>query len=122
MKKFALFAIVAMLSLVLTACGGGGGNTVELEVTMGEGGALAFNPNTLTVNKGDTVKVTLVNADPAQPHSFVINELNAKSGQVAAGQTKTYTFTASQAGEFQFYCDVPGHKEGGMVGTITVNE
>jgi uncharacterized cupredoxin-like copper-binding protein len=26
-----------------------------------------------------------------------------------------------KAGEYEFYCPVPGHKEGGMEGTLTVN-
>jgi uncharacterized cupredoxin-like copper-binding protein len=25
-----------------------------------------------------------------------------------------------EAGEYEFYCAVPGHKEGGMEGTLTV--
>ncbi len=29
---------------------------------------------------------------------------------------------AEEGGEFVFYCSVPGHREGGMVGTLTVHE
>ena len=36
------------------------------------------------------------------------------------GKTSTLTFTPLVAGEFPVACSVPGHKEAGMVGTLTV--
>ncbi|MEI8221751.1 MAG: plastocyanin/azurin family copper-binding protein, partial [bacterium] len=36
------------------------------------------------------------------------------------GKTGTLTFTPLVAGEFPVACSVPGHKEAGMVGTLTV--
>lgn len=122
MKKVVLLALVAILSLgILAGCGGGGAGTT-LEVIMGEGGAMTYSPATLTVKKGDKVSVKLINKDAAQAHSFLIPDLKVKSSQVAPGKTETINFTADKAGTFEFYCDVPGHKEGGMVGKMTVSE
>jgi plastocyanin len=121
MKKIATLALMALLSLgLLTACGGGGGATQQLTVEMGEGGQYIFTPAELKVKQGDKVQVKLINKDTANAHSFVIKELNAKSKQVAGGKEETITFTANKKGTFEFFCDVPGHKEGGMVGKIVV--
>jgi len=123
MKKLVMLVLVAVLSLgVLTACGGGSSAPAqELTVEMGIDGAMAFKPDTLTAKKGEKIKVTLVNKDPSQAHTFLIPTLNVKSGQVAAGQTETIEVTASKTGEHQIICDVPGHKEGGMTGKLIVN-
>lgn len=50
-------------------------------------------------------------------HTFVIDELGVKE-TLASGTT--FSFTAD-AGEYEYYCDVPGHKEKGMTGMLTVN-
>jgi uncharacterized cupredoxin-like copper-binding protein len=119
MKKLAI-AIVAAMSLgVLAGCGGGGagaGRTVE--VMAGEGGTMAFNPKTIDATKGEKITVHFVNKDSAQAHSFIIKDLNVKSEQVQPGKDSTVTFTVDKTVEF--YCDVPGHKDGGMVGSINV--
>lgn len=121
-KKLAALGLVAALSLgLLAGCGGGGGNVNKVTVEMGEGGNFVFKPATVTVKKGDTVEMTLINKDTGAEHSFVATDLNAKSPKVAAGATQTYTFKATKEGTFEFFCDVPGHKEGNMVGKITVN-
>lgn len=77
-----------------------------------------FSPNTLTVNKGDTVKITFKNSGGV--HDFVINEFNVKTKTIRSGDSETVSFVANQAGTFQFYCSVANHKQMGMVGTLTV--
>lgn len=122
MKKLML-VLVAVLALgVLAACGGGGGGAAAKEITveLGANGEWKFNPEVIEVAKGEKVKVNLVNKDAAQPHSFVVAALNAKSTQVPANSTGSVEFTANQTGEFELICDVPGHKEAGMVGKIVV--
>lgn len=123
MKKLVMLALVAMLALgVLTACGGdkGGGSAREITVEMGQDGKWVFNPDKVEVTKGEKVKVNLVNKDASQAHSFVITAVNAKSKQVPANATGSVEFTADKAGEFDIFCDVPGHKDAGMVGKLIV--
>lgn len=123
MKKLGILAIIVALSLgLLTACGGGGGEVHKVTVDMGVNNELKFDPADLTVKKGDTVELTLVNKDTAQNHTWVVKDLNAKSSQVLPGNEETISFKASKAGQFEIICDVPGHKEGGMKGTLTVTE
>lgn len=121
MKKLAMLALVAMLSLgVLVGCGGGSGAAKEITIEMGVNDEMKFTPDKLEVAKGETVKVTLVNKDSGQPHSFVLGPFNAKTKQVPAGKTEVVTFKADKTGEFDFFCDVAGHKEAQMVGKLIV--
>ena len=124
MKKILILAIVAVLSLgILTACGGGGGGaTHKLEIIAGENGEMKYTPDTLTVKKGESVEVTLINKDAAQAHTFILPKFNVKTKQVQPGQKETVKFTANAVGDFEFNCDVPGHKDGGMFGHFTVTE
>jgi len=39
---------------------------------------------------------------------------------VEPSETATITFIPHEVGEYEFYCSVPGHKEAGMSGTLTV--
>lgn len=122
MKKLLMLVLVAIMALgVLTACGGGGGAAPkEITVEMGKDGQWKFSPETIDVAKGDNVKINLVNKDASQAHSFVIANLNVKSQQIAANSTGSVTFKADKTGSFDIICDVPGHKDAGMVAKINV--
>lgn len=83
-----------------------------------ENAGMSFKTKQLTVNKGDTVQVTFKNTGGF--HDFVIDEFNAKTKQLPAGQQETIEFVADQAGDFEFYCSVGNHRQMGMKGTLTV--
>lgn len=79
----------------------------------------SFEPSTITVNKGDKVRLTLINSDTS--HGIAISEfgVNAVAG---AGQQKTVEFVADKEGTFSFFCSVycgDGHPE--MSGKLIVN-
>jgi plastocyanin len=64
-------------------------------------------------------KISLPNTG-ASPHNFSIDKLGIKV-DMPAGQTVETTVPGNAApGDYEFYCDVPGHKEAGMVGTLTI--
>lgn len=81
-------------------------------------GNFYFVPNKIIVNKGD--KVTFVLANSAGFHNIVIDELGVKTAVIKTGETVSATFIAGKVGSFVYYCSLPGHKEKGMWGTITV--
>ena len=90
---------------------------------VGEGGEIdgVQNP-TLAVAQGETVAITLINASPLE-HDLALPALEAHSEHVAAeGDETTFVFEASETGELDYYCTVPGHKEAGMLGIIAVDE
>ena len=77
-----------------------------------------FSPDTITVNKGDIVKITLVNKDVS--HGIFIQDFgfDLKAG---AGETATGQFSANKTGTFGFRCNVfcgEGHRN--MTGTLIV--
>ncbi|MGE5224415.1 MAG: plastocyanin/azurin family copper-binding protein [Omnitrophica WOR_2 bacterium] len=137
MKKhvLAIIALALVGLLVLSACGGGGGSSggaTNVTVTLTE---FKFDPATVSVPAGAKVNLTLINNGSAQ-HSWVVMKQGTKvngtftdadkaniyfSQVVDAGKTVTATFTApSTAGDYQIVCDLPGHLEAGMQGTLTV--
>ena len=74
----------------------------------------------MTAKLGQPVTVNFQNAG-ALEHSFIIDKLNVKLEHVQAGQTATVTFTPTASGTYEFYCNMAGHKDAGMKGTLTVN-
>lgn len=78
----------------------------------------AFTPSTLTVKKGDTVKITFKNTGGF--HNFVIDAFNVRTPTIQDGQTASVQFTADKAGTFEYYCAVGNHRQMGMKGTLTV--
>ncbi len=78
-----------------------------------------FNPSTITVAKGQTVKLTVTSTSGS--HTFTIDELGINIA-VGSGQTTTEEFTVEKAGTFSFYCAVGGHRDAGMVGTLEATE
>ena len=78
-----------------------------------------FDPSTITVNRGDTVKLTIKSADVEHSFSLPDYKINV---DLQPGSEKTVEFTADKKGEFTFRCAVycgAGHRE--MVGTLIVN-
>lgn len=88
---------------------------------VGTGGEISGQTNpTLKANPGDTVRITLINGDDVQ-HDLAVDEFQVNTGLVDhKGNKGTITFTVSEAGEYVYFCSIPGHREAGMWGTIVV--
>ena len=78
-----------------------------------------FEPTEITIPANTDVTISLPN-EGAAAHNFSIDELDI-SVDLAPGETKEVVINAP-AGTYEFYCNVPGHREAGMVGTLTVSE
>jgi Cu-Zn family superoxide dismutase len=74
-------------------------------------------PVNLTVAPGATISLPNVGVIP---HSFVVDALGLNQ-EMPVGQTVEVTIPADAApGDYEYYCDVPGHEPAGMVGTLTI--
>jgi uncharacterized cupredoxin-like copper-binding protein len=102
---------------------------------------LSFAPSTLALRKDEAVRLELKNS-AGQVHDFTVEKMSATdihtSGGAAHNMQDTdmnkYTlhlavdgakraqldFRPTQAGDYEFYCTVAGHRDGGMRGTIHV--
>ena len=78
---------------------------------------IAFEPNQLSLPADTPTTVALTNQGAAL-HNFTIDELGL-SVDVEAGASGQAEIN-DPAGTYTFYCNVPGHREAGMEGTLTV--
>jgi plastocyanin len=90
--------------------------TVTVEAT-----EFKFKPDEFEVAVGSTVQFELVNKGNIA-HSFEIPKFDIATDKILADKSTTVTFTPKEAGEYTFICNVPGHKQAGMKGTIRVTE
>jgi uncharacterized cupredoxin-like copper-binding protein len=79
---------------------------------------MQFQPSELSIPSNTDVTVTLNNVGVLE-HSFVVEGTEIDSGHIPGGQTGTVTINLPP-GTYTFFCDVPGHKEAGMTGTLVV--
>jgi plastocyanin len=135
-------AVLATAALALTACGGsdetattaadtgattsatdtgsagGNGETVTFEAD--PSGALAYTKTDITAKAG---KATIEFNNPSTTgHDVVIED--ESGNEIAKTDIITDSTTSTTAdlkpGTYTFYCSVPGHREAGMEGTLTV--
>lgn len=88
---------------------------------VGVGGEIdgVTNPE-LKANVGDTVRITIINGDPVL-HDFFIDEYGVHTEHLTEDeQTAAVEFVVDRPGEFTYYCSIPGHREIGMFGKMTV--
>jgi uncharacterized cupredoxin-like copper-binding protein len=95
-----------------------GATTVELV-------DIAFNPTEFTIAANQDVVVTLTNSG-ATMHNFSISDNQNPnvanlgiSVDVQPGETTTVTINAA-AGDYYYFCNVPGHEAAGMHGVMHV--
>lgn len=91
------------------------GSVTEVTVT---GSSFKFVPATITVKKGDTVRVTFKNVSGT--HDFVIDEFHVRTNVITTGKEETIEFVADKVGNFEYYCSVGNHRQLGMRGTLIV--
>lgn len=120
-KQFRLFTFFALLGILLVACGGSAQPTepAPLETTI-TALDIKWDTENLEAKAGQKITLTLVN-DGLLDHNFKVTELGIDIN-IAAGATEMTTFIIAESGTFEYFCNVPGHLEAGMTGTITVSE
>lgn len=101
--------------------GSPGQGSSDLAVNSPDDGSLVFDPDGLDAEPGS---VTLAYANPSiVAHNIAIEdgsgEVIAESEDVTEGEV---TIEAELVpGAYTYFCSIPGHREGGMEGTLTVD-
>lgn len=91
-----------------------------LKLVADPAGALKYDAKALRATAG-TVTITLANSSPLE-HNVTI-----ASGSTVLGATPSFIGGAKSVtlklkpGTYTFYCSVPGHRQAGMEGTLTVS-
>jgi len=84
--------------------------------------AAGWEPSEFSVKAGAPVTIAITAADD-YTHVFMFDDtsLSAVAVGVSPHETRAITFNSpSEAGEYAFHCDVPGHKNRGEVGKMIV--
>lgn len=101
--------------------------------------SMRFEPQTLNVKAGETIRFIVTNAGKL-PHEFVVGDRREQQEHaeimkkmpdmwhehgnaltLAPGETKTLTWQFAKAGTIELACHVPGHYEAGMVSKVMVS-
>jgi uncharacterized cupredoxin-like copper-binding protein len=126
---------VALLALALAPGCVLGASAVEDSVAIGIEHS-RFAPARFSFKAGETVRFVLTNNDPID-HEFILGDKAVQKrhevgrdrhhhgevpGEVSvpAGETRTTTYTFSEAGTLIIGCHLPGHFAYGMRGTVRV--
>lgn len=113
-RTLALVGVIGIAG-VLAACGGSSDGPAEIEVTATE---FAFDPDALDLSVDQAAEITLINAGTVE-HDMTIDEADFTL-LAPVGETVTGTLDGLDAGSYEIYCAIPGHREAGMTGTLTV--
>ena len=135
--------LAVVFTLLLAACGQTQSTVAAPKVLSVVAKEFAFAPAALTAKAGQPITISLQNTGAVE-HDWSIREIEISgeattSGDATSGHTMggmgdepklhvaagignkgTLTFTPSKPGTYEYYCTVAGHKEAGMVGTLTV--
>ncbi|HET8956280.1 MAG TPA: plastocyanin/azurin family copper-binding protein [Solirubrobacterales bacterium] len=147
MKKLAPLFALLLAALALAACGGGSDTTGEesapapettkeaegekeaeggsagsaaVDIEADPSGQLAFTSDSASAKAGK-VTVNFTNTSPV-PHDVRIES----SGGEELGGTEVISESSESAtvdlkpGEYTYFCSIPGHRQAGMEGTLTV--
>jgi plastocyanin len=146
MKKFAVMFALLLASFALVACGSGDDTTSEatteappaqenegekeaeggtagaltLDFEADPGGQLAYTTDEATSKPG---KVTVNFSNPAPvPHDVRIEDAKGKDigGTEVISEANDSGTVNLKPGEYKFFCSVPGHRQAGMEGTLSV--
>ena len=88
--------------------------TVEITATEFE-----FQPSKIQVEQGETIRLQLVNQGRLS-HNLHLRGIDEHTKTIQSGATDTIEFTARESGTVEFFCNVPGHEQAGMTGSIVV--
>lgn len=93
--------------------------TTTLKLAANPAGQLSYDTKQLSAKAGK-VTIDMSNSSPVE-HDVAIAQGSQVLGQtpVFTGGTKSVTLTL-KPGTYTFYCTVPGHRQAGMEGTLTV--
>ena len=127
-----------VLVVLLTGCAGSAQPATDITILATD---FSYMPSSLTVPVGQPITLTITNNGKVE-HDFVITKISLTDVvqpnggtsmghdmgaaeydlhvSTQAGGTSVITFTPTEAGTYDIFCTIQGHKEAGMLGTLIV--
>lgn len=114
--------VFLVLALLAAGCGGDGEEAepeqeMRLQLAADPGGAFSFDKKMLEAPAG-SIMIELAN-ESSVPHNVAIEGGGVDEESPTVTGESTSLTVELQPGTYTFYCSVPGHREGGMEGTLT---
>lgn len=78
-----------------------------------------ITPDEVTVTQGANVSIVYRNVGSNQ-HNLHVGGYGIQTRTIPPGEEVNVTFVADEVGTFHYWCNVTGHREAGMEGTLTV--
>lgn len=99
---------------------GGTAGAATFDVEADPSGALAYTTDKATAEAGK-VTVNFTNSSPV-PHDVRIEDSSGENigGTEVLSEGSESATVNLKPGEYTYFCSVPGHRQGGMEGTLTV--
>lgn len=126
LARFAVaVSVFALLMVGVVAAKGGSGDgggsdsssdVAPVAVALSE---FAISPATVTVPTGGSLEVT---NNGTVPHNIVITDTDLKTADIDGGASETLDVSSLAAGDYEIFCSIPGHKDSGMVATLTISD
>ena len=126
-RRWGLLATASVLALLAASCSGGSGSggteeqaaagPATIEVMLSE---FAIDPSAIAVPVGQPIEFSVMNMGQAQ-HTFAV-DVNGKTYEtdlIDPNATVVLDVPALEAGTYAAYCTVSGHKDLGMLATVT---
>ncbi len=103
-----------------TAASAPSGGSSALKLEANKEGQLEYNTKTLTASSGK-VSIDFTNASPLSHNVTIESSSGSTVGATPTFQGGSKTVSLNlKPGTYKFYCSVPGHRQAGMEGTLTV--
>lgn len=125
-----LALILCLAAAAFAGCGGEDGTTAtldsdvrgspQLHLEADPDGELAYTAEEAVASEGNVAFV--IENSTTRAHTVAVEDQSGKRlGRTAVAIKGEESFTITmKAGTYTYYCVVPGHREGGMEGTLTV--
>lgn len=115
----AMGLVFSFVAFALDDDDGGGDAAVSAD-----GGAVAVDltefalaPDAITVGAGG---VLTVSNSGGQIHNLAVRDTDLKTPDLTSGETAQLDVSSLDRGEYEIFCDIPGHADAGMTGSMVV--
>jgi len=112
------FVVAASAQAALAPATPGEAPQAEIKIVSTE---FKYSPAKVVVPAGHAVTIILDNSGAETEHGIFVPALGFRV-EAEAGETARKTAVFDKPGEYEFGCDLPGHREAGMKGMLIVGQ